>query len=116
MESEAVAATVDDEHPERSSRLAPSDLVDRGLHVVVDAAAGNAAEDTEGMIVGVEQHLVGLQQIGPDNESPGVTELSMGHLQLGAFIADDRRCSDQSNWKASPGSNASGTNVPRPVV
>ena len=70
--------------------LAATDLVDGGLHVVVDAAPRNAAEDTEGMIVGVEQHLVRLQEIGPNDEGPAVAQLRMGHLQLGAFIADDR--------------------------
>src|SRR5690606_12877383 len=40
--------------------LAAADLVDRSLHVVVDAAPGNAAEHAEGMIVGVEQHLMRL--------------------------------------------------------
>jgi hypothetical protein len=32
---------------------------------------------------GVEQHLVRLQQIGPDDERPAVRQLGMGHLQLG---------------------------------
>jgi len=40
--------------------LAATDLVDGGLHVVVDAAPGNAAQHPEGMIVGIEQHLVRL--------------------------------------------------------
>lgn len=40
--------------------------------------------------MGVKQHLMRLQQIGPDDEGPGVAELGMGHLQLGAFMADDR--------------------------
>jgi hypothetical protein len=48
--------------------LAAADLVDRGAHIVVDAAPGNAAEDAERMIVGVEQHLVRLQEIGPHDE------------------------------------------------
>lgn len=45
--------------------------VDRRL-VVVDAAARNAAEHAESMIVSVEQHLVRLQEIGSSNEGPGI--------------------------------------------
>lgn len=48
--------------------LPAADPVDGGLHVVIDAAAGNAAKDAEGVIVGVEQHLVRLQEVGPDDE------------------------------------------------
>jgi hypothetical protein len=96
--------------------LAASDLVDRGPHIVVDAAPGNAAKDTEGMIVGVEQHLVRLQEIGPDDEGPAVAQLRMRHLQLGALIADDRPVLRPVELEGFPGSNASGTNVPRPVV
>lgn len=70
--------------------LAAPDLVDRGPHIVVDAAPGNAAKYTEGMIVGVKQHLVRLQEIGANDEGAAVTQLRMGHLQLGALIADDR--------------------------
>ena len=40
--------------------------------------------------VGVEQHLVGLQEIGTDDEGPAVTELEVGNLQLGPLAADDR--------------------------
>ena len=69
--------------------LAATDLVDGGLHVVVDAASGNTAQHPEGMIMGIEQHLVRLQEIGPHDEGPAVAQLGMGHLQLGAFIADD---------------------------
>ena len=42
------------------------------------------------MVVGIEQHLVGLQQIGPHDEGPAVAELDMGDLQLGALAADHR--------------------------
>src|SRR5690606_13453237 len=40
--------------------LAASNLVDGRAHVVVDAAPGNATEDMESMVVGVEQHLMCL--------------------------------------------------------
>ena len=50
--------------------LAAPDLVDCSLHVVVDATPRNTAEDAEGVIVGVEQHLVRLQKIGSNDGSP----------------------------------------------
>ena len=40
--------------------------------------------------MGVEQHLVRLQRIGPHDEGPTVAELEVSHLQLGALAADDR--------------------------
>ncbi len=70
--------------------LALSDLVDGGLHVVVDAASGHAAQHNKGMVVGVEQHFVGLQRVGAQQEGAAVRELELGDLQLGAFAADDR--------------------------
>jgi hypothetical protein len=82
--------------------LAASDLVDRGLHVVVDAAPGNAAEDPEGMIVGVEQHLVRLQEIGPHDEGPAVAQLVCATCSLVRSLPMIAQSSDQSNWKASP--------------
>src|SRR5690606_5896601 len=70
--------------------LATAHLVDCRAHVVVDATARNAAKHAEGMIVGVEQHLMGLEEIGTDDKGPAVAKLRMRHLQLGALIADDR--------------------------
>ena len=52
--------------------LAAADLVDGGAHVVVDAAPRHAAQDAEGVVMGVEQHLVGLQRIGAENEGAAV--------------------------------------------
>ena len=60
--------------------LAFADPVDGGLHVVVDAAAGNPTQEPKGMKVGIEQHLVGLQGIGPQNEGPTVGEFQLRHL------------------------------------
>ena len=62
--------------------------VDRGLHVVVDAAPGNPAQHRKGMVVGIEQHFVGLQRIGAQQKGPAVRQLELGNLQLGAFAAD----------------------------
>ena len=70
--------------------LATPDLVDCRAHVVVDAAAGDTAEDPECMIMGIEQHLMRLQEIGPNDEGAAVAQLRVRHLQLGALIADDR--------------------------
>jgi hypothetical protein len=43
--------------------LAPADLIDRGAHVIVDAAPRHPAQYTEGVVMGVDQHLVGLLRI-----------------------------------------------------
>ncbi|EHS50593.1 hypothetical protein PDO_5361, partial [Rhizobium sp. PDO1-076] len=56
-------------------------------NVIVDAAARYAAEHTEAVPVGVEQHLVRLQQVGPDQKSPTVRQLDMGDLKLRALAA-----------------------------
>ena len=57
-----------------------ADLFDCRAHVVVDAAAGNAAKDAEGMVVDVEQHLVRLQEIGSYDEGAAVAQLRMRDL------------------------------------
>ena len=44
--------------------LAAPDTINSRLHIAVYATARNAAEHAEGMPMGIEQHLVGLQQIG----------------------------------------------------
>jgi hypothetical protein len=38
--------------------------------------------------MGVKQHLMGLQQIGPDQKRPAVRQLDMGDLQLCALAAE----------------------------
>ena len=38
---------------------------------------------------GVKQHLVRLQWIGAEQKGPAVRQLDMGHLQLGAFTAQN---------------------------
>ena len=40
-------------------------------------------------VVRVEQHLVGLQQIGPQEEGAAVAELELRDLQLGTLAVDD---------------------------
>jgi hypothetical protein len=70
--------------------LVAPDTVDRRAHVVVDSAPGNAAQNPEGVVVGVEQHLVRLQRIGSHDEGTAVAELEVRHLKLGAFAAENR--------------------------
>lgn len=79
---------------------AGSGIAERGLeyvvvchrkepHVVVDAALRDTAEDPEPVPVGIKQHLMGLQQIRPDQKGPAVRQLNVGNLQLGAFAAEN---------------------------
>ena len=72
------------------ARLAAADRIDRRLHVVVDAALRHAAEDGEGVVVGVEQHLVGLLRVGAQHEGAAVAELELRHGELLALAADHR--------------------------
>ncbi len=52
--------------------LAAANTINRRLHVVVNAAARHAAEDPEAVSMGVEEHLVRLQQVGSDQKSPAM--------------------------------------------
>src|SRR5690606_28930849 len=70
--------------------LAAPHLVDRRAHIVVDPAPRYAAKRTERMIVGVEQHLMRLKDIGAHEERAAVTELEVRDLKLGANTANDR--------------------------
>ena len=70
--------------------LAATDAIDRGAHVVIDAAPRHAAENAKPMPVSIEQHLVGLEQIGAEQEGTAMRQLDMGDLQLGALSAEDR--------------------------
>src|SRR4051794_18236103 len=97
-------------------RLARPDAVDRGLHVVEDPAPRHPAQNTERLGQSVKQHLVGLQQIAPNDERPAVRQLGVGHLQLTRSPPRTAQSSLQSNWNASPGAKTKGTNVPRPLV
>lgn len=63
------------------------DLVDSGPHVVEDAALGHAAQHPERLRERVEQHLMGLEQIGSHNEGAATRQLGMGNLQLRGLAA-----------------------------
>src|SRR3546814_1013025 len=54
--------------------LATPDIVDRRAHIVIDNPARNAAQHAEGVIMGVEQHLMGLQKVGAQGEWQAVTD------------------------------------------
>ncbi len=62
--------------------------VDGCLHVVVDATPGDALKNAEPVPVGIKQHLMCLQQIGPHQECAAMRQLDMGDLQLDALTAD----------------------------
>jgi hypothetical protein len=64
------------------TRLAGAHPVHCSLHVVVDAPPRHAAEDPERVPVGIEQHLMGLKQVGPKQKRPAVRELDVGDLEL----------------------------------
>ena len=48
--------------------------------VVVNPASRHAAEHAEGVVMSVEQHLMRLLRIGPQNERAAVGELDVGDL------------------------------------
>src|SRR5579883_3592135 len=58
--------------------LTDKDRLDRGLHVVVDAARAGALEEGEGPVMGVEHHLLGLAGIGAHEQHAAVAEPDMG--------------------------------------
>jgi hypothetical protein len=60
--------------------LADEDGLDRGLHVVVDAAAAGALEQGERPVVGVEHHLLRLPRIGTHEQHAAVAEPDMGDM------------------------------------
>ena len=68
--------------------FASADPVDCRLHVIEDPTLGDATQHAERVVQGVEQHLVGLQQIGPHDEGFAVRQLGVRHLQLGPFAAE----------------------------
>src|SRR5450755_4803121 len=70
--------------------LAAPDLVDGSAHVVVDASPGNAAQHAEGVVMGVEQHLMGLLRVGPEKEGAAAGQFEVSDLQLGPLAGNDR--------------------------
>ena len=66
--------------------------------------------------MGVEQRLVGLLRIGPENEGAAVAELEVSALQFGPLAADDRPIFRPVELERLARQEASGTNAPRPHV
>ncbi|MNL14607.1 hypothetical protein D3C87_1355560 [compost metagenome] len=60
--------------------LAAADTIDRRLHVIVDAATRYAAKRPEAVPVGVEEHLMRLEQVGPDQKGAAVRQLDVSDL------------------------------------
>ncbi len=71
------------------SALAAIHLIDSRFHVVVNTSLRDTAQGDKGVVMGIKQHLMGLQGIGPQHKGPAVTELKMGNLQLGSLTAND---------------------------
>jgi hypothetical protein len=66
---------------------------DRGhgrAHVVVDATPAGAAEEAEGVLVGVEDHFLGLARVGADQEQAAVAKADMGDLELAGRVRQPR--------------------------
>ena len=61
--------------------LAFLDLVDRSLHVVVNAAPGHAAQCGERPRVSIEQHLMALARVGHQPERPRGAQLHVRDLR-----------------------------------
>ena len=68
--------------------LAAADLIDGGLHVVVDPPARHATEGSKCPGMGVKEHLVGLAEVGGEHEHPAGRQLGVGDLQPLAQAAD----------------------------
>ena len=69
--------------------LALADFIHSGLHVVIDTTLRHTTEGNKGMVVGIEQHLVALHQVGPQEECTAVAELEVSDQQLGVNAIDD---------------------------
>jgi len=52
--------------------FATANAVHSRLHVIVNPTPRNATKHAEGVPVGVKQHLVCLQRIGPHQERPAM--------------------------------------------
>lgn len=71
------------------SELATTDTIDGCAHVVVDPSLGDASKHRKGTVVGIKQHLMCLQRIGPQIEGSAVAELEVSYLQFGAHTCND---------------------------
>jgi len=60
--------------------LADEHSIDRRLHVVVDAPPRHPLEELERLLMGVEDHLLRLAQVGPHEQHAAVTQSDLRHL------------------------------------
>jgi hypothetical protein len=96
--------------------LARANLVHSGLHVVVDAALGHATEGGKRPGMGIEQHLVALARIGHQPEGAAAAQLGVATSRRRRSPPTQAYSVLQSNWKASPRANFSGTKAPLPTL
>jgi hypothetical protein len=68
------------------ARFTDANLVDSGLHVVVDAAAGHASQRGQAMVVGIEEHFMGLEQIGSQDKGAAVGKFGRGSVKRTPWI------------------------------
>ena len=68
------------EAPIEAPLLASEHRVHRGLHVAVDPSRAGAAEERERSLAGVEDHLLALARIAPDEPHPAVAKPHVGGL------------------------------------
>ncbi len=68
--------------------LAHQDRVNRGLHVVVDAARAGAPEEGERPIIRVEHHLLRLARIRAHEQHPAVAQPHVCHLHCHRHAVD----------------------------
>ena len=71
--------------------LALFDLIDRSLHVVVDAPPRNAAQGHEAPGMGIEQHLVALAGVGHQYKGSAGAQLGVCDQQFAPDATDDER-------------------------
>ncbi len=96
--------------------FAAADAIDCGAHVVINSTRRHAAKDPEAVPVSVEQHLMGLQQVGSDQKGSAMGQLDMRDLQLRPLAADDGIVLAPIELECFAGSEDRGTNMPRPAI
>ena len=70
--------------------LADANAINSGAHIVVNSSTRHAAQDPEGVMMGIEQHLVALKRVSPDGEGPAMRQFHMRDLELGSLAAEHR--------------------------
>jgi len=96
--------------------LAAAHTVDCSLHIVVNAATRHTAKDTKALPAGVKEHLVRLQQVGPDQKNPAVRQLEVCNLKLRMLATDHSVVFTPIELECFAGRKDGGTNMPRPAV